>query len=1099
MQMYKRELSYASAFILAVLLVCFSALAQTSTARLSGVVTDSAGKAVPNANVTATETSLGLERGTTSNSDGIYSLPGMKPGHYRIRVQKQGFREVLLDDLVLNVQAVIDQNFQLEIGSVTQSVSVQAEAASISTTESSIGDVIGAKQITELPLNGRNFTQLATLTPGVTRGTPEGQASGTQSIAEVFRYAASGSGSLSVNGARPEANNFLLDGIDNNEQLVNTLIFFPPAEAIQEFAIQTSVPPAEFGRAGGAIINAVIKSGTNKLHGSAFEFFRNSALDATPTFATQKADFRQNQFGGTLGGPLVKDKQFLFGDYQGLRLTAPLPVELASVPTAKFRQGDLSELLNTQISQLPKPIQIIDPLTGAPFAGNIIPQTRLNPVALKYLQTYPNPNFGNGRVQQNYQAQRIQTQAYNDFDVRWDWNVRESDQVFARYSFGHDDSTTTSRLPTLPAGTGSGTNFNRSNGFVIAYNHTFSPRWFNEARFGFTRVNFGNEPPFSNVPLAKNLGIPGANPSPLLGGGALIGGSNAQIEYSGDFGPLLVRENNFQEADIVSWTSAKHNVRFGFNLIRRQLNSFRPNRGKGFFFLNPSGSGPGTTGYEVSDLLAGFVNNYSIGPLFGTTGIRRWEPSGFIQDDWKLTPSLTLNLGLRYEVYTTPVEVLDRQTNFDPTTGSLLQAGRNGNSRGLVPNDLNNLSPRVGFAYDVFGNGRTALHGGIGYYYTVEGGGANYQLTQNAPYSGYAQYNYTDGYRVTLSGQGPLKDNNASMATGALPSGDLSRVDLARPQNITVFSRLQHNRSPYEAQYNLQLQQQLSGSTVFSLAYVGTAGRKLNSFYNLNRQEFNAAPGARSFPNLGDVNIQNTRGTSNYNSLQAQVNRNFNRNLQFLLGYTWAHAIDDVSGPYDGPPPQDINNLPGERGNSLLDVRHRFTGSGIYQLPFGRGQRFGSNISKLVDLATGGWQANAILTLQSGLPFNLTTPGNPGNVRPDVLGGIRTRPGETQHYIDRSNFSAVPMGESGVLLRPGTLRRNAIFGPGTANLDFSLFKDFAIRERATLQFRAESFNLFNHPQYLQPNGDLTSSGFGSITSTRFSSERQLQFVARVSF
>ena len=369
---------------------CF-AVGQTDTARLSGVLSDPAGQSIPSATVTITNLATGAQRTTTSNGDGIYTLPSVTPGRYRVSVEKEGFREIMLDGLVLNIQDVIQQNFQLEIGSVTQSVTVEATTGALATGDAALGGTITAKQTTELPLNGRNFTELATLIPGVTRGTPTGQASGTQSIAEVFRYASSGSASLSVNGSRPEANNFLLDGIDNNEQLVNTLIFFPPAEAIQEFRVQTSVAPAEFGRAGGAVINAGIKSGANQIHGSTFEFFRDSALDATPTFAPNKATFRQHQFGGTLGGPLVKNKHFLFGDYQGFRLKAPLPVELASVPTAKFRQGDFSELLDTTVSKLQAPIQIVDPLTKLPFAGNVIPSNRLNPVGLKYLNIYPQP------------------------------------------------------------------------------------------------------------------------------------------------------------------------------------------------------------------------------------------------------------------------------------------------------------------------------------------------------------------------------------------------------------------------------------------------------------------------------------------------------------------------------------------------------------------------------------------------------------------------------------------------------------------------------------------------------------------------------------
>jgi hypothetical protein len=376
------------------------------------------------------------------------------PGRYRVGIRKEGFKDLILDTLTLNIQDVVQQNFALRVGSVVEAVTVTADAAKVQASDAAVGGVINQRQSTELPLNGRNFTQLATLVPGVNKGIPDDQASGTQGVGEVFRYGASGSGALSVNGNRPESNNYLLDGIDNNETVVNTVVFFPPAEAIQEFRVQTSVAPAEFGRAGGAIVNTALKSGTNSYHGSAFEFLRNDALDAQPTFAPNKLAFRRNQFGGTLGGPIIKNKLFAFGDYSGLRETAPRNVEFASVPTAAFRQGDFSELLDPSLSGLPATIQIIDPMTGLPFPGNIIPSDRLNPVAVKYLDAYPNPNYGNGRVQQNYLAQRIQRQHYNDFDIRTDWNISTRDSFFARYSNSLASMNTSSRLPALPAGTG---------------------------------------------------------------------------------------------------------------------------------------------------------------------------------------------------------------------------------------------------------------------------------------------------------------------------------------------------------------------------------------------------------------------------------------------------------------------------------------------------------------------------------------------------------------------------------------------------------------------------------------------------------------------
>jgi hypothetical protein len=1095
----KQRLSIALLVLSTWLFFGLTAFGQTETARLSGLINDPSGRVVASATVTILNLNTGATRNTVSNSEGLYSFPSLMPGRYRVGVHKEGFRDVVLDTLTLNIQDVVQQNFALSMGSVVESVTVTADAAKVHASDAAVGGIINERQTTELPLNGRNFTQLATLVPGVNRGIPDDQASGTQGVGEVFRYGASGSGALSVNGNRPESNNYLLDGIDNNETVVNTVVFFPPAEAIQEFRVQTSVAPAEFGRAGGGIVNVVTKSGSNAYHGSAFEFLRNDALDAKPKFAPDKLPFRRNQFGSTIGGPIIKNKLFAFGDYSGLRETAPRNVEFASVPTADFRKGDFSELLDPSRSGLSGPIQIIDPLTGTPFSGNIIPTDRLNPVALNYLNAYPSPNYGNGRVQQNYLAQRIQRQHYNDFDIRTDWNISAKDSFFARYSNSLASMNTTSRLPTLPAGTGSGENFNRSRGLVLSETHVFSPAWLNEGRFGFVRVFYGNQPPFANEALSASLGIPNANTSPLLGGGALIGGSNSQIEYSGDFGPLMVAQNTFQFSDIVSHELGRHTFRFGASVIRRQVNSFRPNRGKGFFFLNPAGSGAGTTGYETTDLLVGFVNNYSIGTPTGMLGVRTLESSFFAQDSWRVTPKLTVDLGLRYDLYTSPSEVLDRQSNFDIATGKILLAGQGGNSSSFVPLDKNNFGPRIGFAYSIGSRGKTVLRGGYGIFYTIEGGGVNYQLTQNPPLGGYRQFNYSDGYRITLSGQAPMGSTDSRLATGALPTGDLSGLDLTNPSNVTVFARLPENRTPYIQQVNLQVQHELTSNTLVSVGYIGSFGRHLTRYYNLNRQYFNAAGGTRQFPLLGDVNVQDTEGASSYNSLQAAIERKLTNGWQLLASYTYGHAIDDSTGPFDGPSPQDVRNLRAERANSSLDIRQRFVISSLYELPFGRGRAFASGMPKAIDWALGGWQVNGILTLQTGLPFTIYTPGNPGNVRPDLVGSLKTYPGNPQRYFDTTAFAPVPTNSDGVLLRPGTLGRNALVGPGLKSMDLSIFKDFPVTERVKTQFRTEFFNLTNTPQYLQPVGDMSSGDFGKIQSTRFSSERQIQFALRVSF
>jgi hypothetical protein len=1010
-----------------------------------------------------------------------------------LTVAKSGFKTTR-QTVTLQVAQVANVNLQLETGDVSQSVNVEGTAALLDSASSDMGLTVQTQQIEDLPLNGRNFTQLATLVPGVTRGAPGNIATGEGNNAETFRYGTSGGAALVVNGARPQSNNFILDGVDNNESLVNSIVFFPPAEAIQEFRVQTSIPPAEFGRAGGAVVNTTIKSGTNEIHGSAFEFLRNSALDARPTFADTKTPFRRNQFGGTIGAPVIKNKLFAFADYQGFRQSTPIGTDFATVPTALMRQGDFSELLNPAISGLPAPITIKDLKTGQPFPGNLIPASMQNPVGLKYLNAYPLPNIP-GKVQQNFEIQRQQVQNFDDFDARVDWNATEKDRVFTRFSFAQDNENTSTRLPGLPAGFGAGSQFNNDRGDAIGYTHIFTSALLSDLRLGFQRTYFGYTPPYDNVPLSANLGIPNANTSSLLGGGALIGGGNSQLEYTGDYGPYLVLQNTFQSAETISWIKGRHTVKFGANIIRRQVNLFRPIAGKGFFNLYSNGVGPGSTGYEVADVLAGFVNNYQIGPPFGMVGTRSWEDGLFIQDDWRPANRLTINIGLRYDIMTNPVEVYGRQSNFNIATGQIVTATGGGDP--LVDNNYHNFGPRVGFAYDFKGDGKTVLRGGYGIFYFLDRGGISNQLAQNPPFSGESQYNYADGYRITLSGAAPLNSNNWLAATGALPLGNFNNLNLRNPQNVSVLAILPNNKTSYMEQWNLQVQREVMRNTLFSIAYVGAAGRHLIDYYNMNNQLFDLPNGARLFPNLGSVTVEDARGNSIYHGLQAELSRRFSSGLQFTASYTFSRTIDDGGGAY-GKNPQDFMNSALDRGLADQDVRNRFVFSGIWDLPIGKGRHFASHMNRAEEPVIGGWQLNAIWTVQSGLPFSLSTPGAPGG-RPNVIGNLTTNPGNTQQYFNTHAVAQVPLTADGVMIAPGTLGRNTLIGPGMNSLDLSLFKNFAITERIKLEFRAEAFNIANHPQYANPNTDITAANFGQITSTLLSSERQIQFAARVFF
>ena len=585
-------------------------LAQTDTARLIGTITDPSGAVIPKATITVTNTSTSRTVTVQTGASGEYVVNALPAGKYHIDVSQTGFKKASAD-IALEVSQVQEISLQLEPGTQAETVDVTGAVPLVDTATSGTGEVIQGRQVTELPLNGRNFTQLALLTPGVTRGAygdiSSGGSSGTS--AETFRNSETGGAALSANGLRPQADNFILDGVDNNEGMVNSIVFFPPAEAIQEFRVNTSVAPAEFGRAGGAIVQTTIKSGTNQIHGSAFLFRRSGEFDAKPFGTTGPLIFKQNQFGGTLGLPIWKNKLFAFGDYQGRRQDQPLSVEFASVPTGLMRKGDFSELLGTTLPSVPtcalstpayyngkdskgNPISkgfIFDPITCTPFgwngttATNVIPNP--NPVGLNYLQGYPDPNI-TGTIEQNFRAQRQSIRNFDDFDIRVDFIPTLKDQVFVRYSYGNDNFTVTNRLgPNNPSGFGSGNNFNHPRGWAVGYTRIFTTSLLNEFRFGYLDTSYGYNPPNIGQQLAKQIGIPGANPTPLLGGQALIGGNNTELEYQGDGGPYNVPQKFFQFTDSASYVAGRHVFKVGANIGKREVNFVQGNNAKGYFVI----------------------------------------------------------------------------------------------------------------------------------------------------------------------------------------------------------------------------------------------------------------------------------------------------------------------------------------------------------------------------------------------------------------------------------------------------------------------------------------------------------------------------------
>jgi Carboxypeptidase regulatory-like domain len=1116
----------------AISVLCFvlAATAQTETARIQGTVTDQAGAAVPSATVTITDLGTNREVTVQTNEEGVYSALSLQPGKYQITVAQSNFKTTK-QEVTLEVAQNASLDFALEPGAVTETVTVTSDVPLVEASTSAIGAVIQNEQIVELPLNGRNVLELARLSPGVTQGVVGGFASGANGDAETYRGGNTGGAALSVNGQRTQANNFLLDGVDNNESLVNTINIFPSAEAVQEFRVQTSVATAEFGRGGGAIINSVIKSGQNDFRGSSYLFIRNNAFDARPAFYDSEANyrrlplFRRSQFGATVGGPVVipgfgegtpvahvlKDKVFFFFSYDGLRQFLPRATETATVPTAAFRNGDFSQLLNPASSGLGSPIQLRDPLTGLPIPGNRIDLNlpgRMNLAALNYLRAFPLPNNGS-QVLGNFINTRNEIDQFDVFDWRIDANINDANQMFVRMNYGRYDQVVESRLPTLPAGFGSGTNPTRTKAAVLGLNTSISPTMFNELRLQANRLKYGYEPPFGDQAISASLGIVNANRDESLGGGALIGGYNGQLEYTGDYGPYRVPQNTYQLVDSLSWVNGNHTFKFGGTLLRRNVQLFRPVAGKGYFFLYGNGDATqcggsaanegGTTRFEQADLLIGFVCRYDIGFQNGLVGTTNWENGVFAQDDWKVTGKLTLNLGLRYEYFTNPAEEYARQANFDLNNGRLVLAQNSSDT--LTDTDKNNFSPRIGFAYDLRGNGRSVIRGGYGIFYFLDRGGINNQLAQNPPFSGNLSFSYGAGYRITLTGQGPLNNNNNTLATQPLPvpQVNLDPAFLNNPTNVSLLAVKPDNKTSNVQQFNVQFQQQLTNNTALSIGYVGTRGRNLILYYNLNGTALTPALSTpcpiagrtlgNCYPGLGSVNVRDDIGRSQYDSLQLQLQRRFSKGWQYIASYTFSKTKDNGEGAFDRTSNGGLNYFE-PYGISRLDFPHVFSFESVYEIPFGRGRQFGSDMAKALDAIIGGWQLNGIFRWQSGNPFDVRVNDRLVNVTGDPYAAPNGA------YLNRAAFTPVATGI-------GNLERNSLRAPSYYQLNMGLTKNFSFTETTRLQFRAEAFNVLNKTQLGTPNTDYNNTnafnGFGTIRSTAPYSNRQLQFGLRLEF
>jgi hypothetical protein len=1095
-----------SLFLLIVMIAAAAApaaVAQSVSGTILGTVTDPSGAIVANAKVTVINEGTGLTRTVTSDANGDYVVPSIPTGHYTVTAEVSGFKTLALSNIELGVDQRVRIDLKLEVGAMTESVTIEATTPLLQTSSSELGTTVGNEQIEALPLNGRNFVTLTRTVPGVLRGIPGSNIDGAGSLA--WRASAA----FSANGQRPRDNNFMLDGVDNNETWLQTVVIFPSVDALDEFKLQTSTYSAEFGRSLGGVVNLQIKSGTNSLRGSAFEFHRNDAFDANNFFNNRagrdKPDFEQNQFGATLGGPVFRDRTFFFGSYQGHREKQGQTF-LSTVPTLAMRRGDFSELTRV----------IYDPTTGEPFPGNMIPDSRIDGVARNILnELYPEPNTAgtraaSGQTINNYLINPIKEREDNQIDAKADHNLTANNRFFVRYSFQKTHRLQPATLPHGDAGATFGAGDGNVKGQSLAFNdtHTLGSRWLNEFRFGWSSIEFLMTPIDYGTNMAERVGIPGINLNDVTSAMTQLGFQNIRNLGANSNQPLITNQNDFQIFDNVTWTAGRHTVKMGGSLTLRSREILNADTIVGNFSFNNNmtsncaGRAAGcsvnsATGFDVASFMLGLVNAKNRNMFdAGTYTEERPEIAAYVQDDWRLNHKLTLNLGLRWDVFVPWVEIQDRQSNFDETTGRFVVASPDAVIAGvevgryLQTYSKKDFGPRFGFAYDLRGDGRTLVRGGFGVFWNFSPGGTSSSKAQNPPFLQSTSLQPTP----TAYGSNLLLKDGLPPPPGVNPD---------RPASGTTRSIFDINfRDSYARQWNLNIQQALATNYMVEVAYVGSQGRQM-----MLKGDPNQAPPVvgvtdanqnRPFralaPALRTVGQAQSRGTLDYHALLLKFQRRFANNFSFLNAYTWGKAID-LNSDNDGTVTlTNVYDPQYNRGPADYDITHTFSSSWIYEIPWARNALYG------------GWQISGILLLRGGLPLTVTQnqgvlSTGTGNRPNRVCDGRLANP-TIDNWFDTSCFVQVP-DNTGTY---GDAGRNIIRGPGSFNIDASLIKNTRIGRYQT-ELRIEAFNLLNHPQFANPNTQIGNASVGRISamlsnpscSLCGTTERQVQLGVKVRF
>ncbi|HYO81037.1 MAG TPA: TonB-dependent receptor [Bryobacteraceae bacterium] len=1094
--------------------------AQFETATLTGVVLDPAGGLVPNATVKVSNVATNVEATALSDADGRYTFGALRPGSYQLTATAPGFKQYSSSGLVLQVAQSARVDVQLSVGAVSERVEVTAVTPVLETETAARGAVIDQTKIVGLPLNGRDYNQLALLSPGVLPPTPRLQSVG-------FR------GAFNVNGNRAFNNAFQLDGVDNTSYSnsfrgLNVQVVQPSVEALQEFKIQTNAYSAEYGRSSGALINAVTRSGSNNLHGSLYEFHRNDDLDAANFFANrnglQKPFRLRNQFGAAAGGRIVKDRTFFFADYEGLRDRAGV-VRLSSVPNPIWRQGIFATPIHNPLNPGDTGQDFRIPAMPGCNDGNgncwRIPENLIDPVGRRIMAVAPDPNTVSSTLDNNYVSVPVTRNNTNQFDVRLDQTLTEHVTVFGRYSFVDTALVQPAPRPGLAEGSTNdtfGTADLRSQGIAAGLTWVLTPTLLSETRFGHARGDYYQLPPnFGSGCPEQLVGLRGAPADESICGGLPVinfpGGTLRRLGRTTSVPQFQTpRSNNFRES--LSMNKGAHSVRFGGEVLLVETGIRDVSSLLGNFDFSGRFTGVNARWENaIADLLLGFPSRYQQDSNT-TFDIYQRMYFGYLQDDWKITRNLSLNVGIRYE-FATPARERNLQwANFDPALGAYAQATEGSlRDQALVEPDRNNWAPRFGFSWAPLS--KTVVRGGYGIFYNHSNRmGREGLLGFNPPFIVLRDLN--------IAGSNTLKATDAPFRLqDGIPAGlvDINRVDLA-----TVARRAQdpYQRTSYVQQYNFGIQHEIAPALVLDVAYVGNRGLKLPAFRNLNPfgYSFNAqgAPvvGVRALNPVGlrgDIQYLENIGISNYNSLQARLERRFTQGLTFLASYTWGRALTDAvdhlstSGVGNGVDvgafrePQNPANRRAEYGPAEFDVTHRFVASGVWQVPFGR------NWARTARLLFAEWEFSPIFTAQTGLALTANQPqivniGGERRSRPNRLadGNLPSDQRTVDRWFDTSAFVPTSATPGAVGFVPNTVFGNSgvgiLRGPGYVNLDFNLAKNFPITERFTAQLRGEFFNALNHTNFGVP-GVTTGAGFGQIVSAY--DARIVQFALKLRF